>query len=77
MWDHLETCSRPRSDQSLWGHPENTDWGLIWASRGQTKQTMVGLEDVYGILAQVGSVQPAQKEVIHHKNIALGTSRQH
>ena len=56
---------------SLWERPENTHLGLIWAhfgsfgpleaSRGQTKQTMVGIKVVYGKLEQVGSVQRARK----------------
>ena len=56
---------------SLWERPENTHLGLIWAhlgsfgpleaSRGQTKQTKVGIKVVYGILEQVGSVQRARK----------------
>ena len=49
---------------SLWGHPENThlgSFGPLQAIGGRTKQTMVGLEVVYGILKQVGSVQQAQK----------------
>ena len=32
--------------RSLWGHPETTDWGSsepLEASRGQTKETMVGM----------------------------------
>ena len=36
-------------------------WGPLYASRGQTKQTTVGIKVVYGILEQVGSVQQTQK----------------
>ena len=51
---------------SLWERPENTDVGSfgprsLEASRGQTKQTMVGIKVVYGKLEQVGSVQGARK----------------
>ena len=35
--------------------------GPLEVSRGQTKQTMGGIEVVYGILKQVGSVQRPQK----------------
>ena len=54
-------------DKITLGHPENTHlghWGLqrpLKASRGQTKQTMVGMIVEYGILELVGSVQQAQK----------------
>ena len=44
-------------DISLWDIPKT----LIWAFGGQTKQTMAGIEVVYDILEQVGSVQQAQK----------------
>ena len=36
-------------------------FGPLEASRGQTKQTMVGIKVVYGKLEQVGSVQRARK----------------
>ena len=36
-------------------------FGPLEASRGQTRQTMVGIKVVYGKLEQVGSVQRAQK----------------
>ena len=36
-------------------------WGPLEAIRGQTRQTMVGIKVVYGILEQVGSVQRAWK----------------
>ena len=55
----------------LWERPENAHLGLIWAhlgsfgppeaSRGQTRQTMVGIKVVHGILEQVGNVQRARK----------------
>ena len=51
-------------DNITLGHPENTHlgaFGPLETSRGQTKQTMVGIEVVYGILEQVRSVQHAQK----------------
>ena len=53
---------------TLWERPENTHLGLILGSfgplkaiRGQTRQTLVGIKVVYGMLEQVGSVQQAQK----------------
>ena len=67
-WSRLEASNRPRSDISrrcysreipkilIWAHLE-----LLEACRGQTKQTMVGIKVVYGILEQVGSFQQAQK----------------
>ena len=51
-------------DNITLGHPENTDsetFGPLEASGGQTKQSMVGILVVYGILEQVGSVQQGQK----------------
>ena len=36
-------------------------FGPLEASRGQTRQTMVGIKVVYGKLEQVGSVQRARK----------------
>ena len=55
----------------LWERPENTHFGLTWAHlgsfgpleaiRGQTRQTMLGIEVVYDRLEQVGSVQRAWK----------------
>ena len=48
----------------LWERPENThlgSFGPLDASRGQTKQTMVGIKVVYGKLEQVGSVPRARK----------------
>ena len=54
---------------SRWGHPENTrlgSFGPLEASRGQTKQIMVGVEVVYGILEQVGSVQQAKSRSEEH-----------
>ena len=48
--------------------PKTLSWTLNWgssepleASGGQTKQTVVGVIVVYGILEQVGSAQRAQK----------------
>ena len=49
---------------SLWERPENThlgSFGPLEASRGQTRQTMVGIKVVYGMLEQVGSVQRSRK----------------
>ena len=40
----------------IWAH-----LGLLEASRGQTKQTLLGIKVMYGILEQVGNVQQAQK----------------
>ena len=51
-------------DNITLGHPENTDsetFGPLEAATGQTKQTMVGIQVVYGILEQVGGVQQAQE----------------
>ena len=51
-------------DNIIGGHPQNTISGssqFLEASRGVTKQTMVGLKAAYGILEQVGSVQRVQK----------------
>ena len=39
----------------------NAHFGPLDASRGQTKQTMVGIKVDYGISEQVGRVQQAQK----------------
>ena len=52
---------------TLWDIPKTLIWAHLglWkppeACRGQTKQTMVGIEVKYGILEQVGSVQHVQK----------------
>ena len=35
--------------------------GPLEASQGQTKQTMVGSKVVFGMLEQVGRIQPGQK----------------
>ena len=67
-WSRLEASDRPTSDIVamilLSKYPEALIWahlGLLEASRGQIKQTMVGIKVVYGILEQVGSLQQAQK----------------
>ena len=52
---------------SFLGHPKILLWadlglfGPLKASGGQTKQTMVGIQVVYGIWEQVGSVQRDKK----------------
>ena len=48
--------------RSFWTHLGL--FGPLEVSRGQTKQTMGGIEVVYGILEQVESVQQAQKRSI-------------
>ena len=45
-------------DNIALGTSQNTDWSSskpLGASRGQTKQIMVGMKVVYGILEQTGS----------------------
>ena len=49
----------------MWAHSDLLGlWMPLDASRGQTKQKMVGTKAVYGILEQVASVQRAQKGYI-------------
>ena len=62
LWDK----HGPRSDKYF--HAGNVlktlirgHFGPLGACGGQTKQTMVGIEVVYGILEQIGIVQQAQK----------------
>ena len=64
----LEASDVPRRGSvtitSLWEHPEDTHLGSsgpLEASRGQTKQAMVGIKVVSGILEQVESAQRAHK----------------
>ena len=45
----ISLCERPK--RLIWG-----SFGPLEASRGQTRQTMVGIKVVYNMLKQVGSV---------------------
>ena len=50
-------------------------FGPLEASRGQIKQTMVGIKAVYGILEQVGSIQRTQTVSVQQRLFDLHTSR--
>ena len=61
-WKHPTCPEVINHDGITLRHPENTDWGSygpLPASRGQTKQTMVGLKAVHVILEQFRRVQRA------------------
>ena len=73
MIGHEKTMFREHPKPLIWAHLGL--WQPLEASRGQTKQTLVGSKAVHGIGA--GWKRTTGPEAINHDRIALETSRKY